>query len=104
MLEAHAPYEPIRTWKGFFIHIATIVVGLLIAIGLEQSVEFYHHRNQLQGARLELMRELQENQGALTKNMAAVQKIAAVLEVDLSRLRDDATRPMEQSLSLKRRR
>lgn len=67
MLEAHAPHEPIHTWKGFFIHIATIVVGLLIAIGLEQSVEFYHHRNQLQEARLELMRELQENQGALNR-------------------------------------
>jgi hypothetical protein len=29
------------------IHIATIVIGLLIAIGLEQSVEWFHHRNQL---------------------------------------------------------
>ena len=46
MLEAHAPHEPVHTWKSFFIHIATIVVGLLIAVGLEQAVEAIHHREQ----------------------------------------------------------
>jgi len=39
MLDVHPPHEAIHTWKGFFIHIATIVIGLLIAIGLEQTVE-----------------------------------------------------------------
>ena len=39
MLDVHTPHEPIHTRKGFFIHIATICVGLLIAVGLEQSVE-----------------------------------------------------------------
>jgi hypothetical protein len=46
MLEVHAPHEPLTTWKGFFIHIATISIGLLIAIGLEQTVEYFHHREQ----------------------------------------------------------
>ena len=53
MLEVHAPHEAIHTWKSFFIHIATIVIGLLIAVGLEQTVEFFHHRHQrheLEGA------------------------------------------------------
>ena len=35
-----------HTWRGFLIHIATIVIGLLIAVGLEQTVEFVHHRHQ----------------------------------------------------------
>ena len=39
MLDVHAPHEVLHTWKGFFIHIATIVVGLFIAVALEQSVE-----------------------------------------------------------------
>ena len=26
-------------WRDFFVHIATIVIGLLIALGLEQSAE-----------------------------------------------------------------
>jgi hypothetical protein len=47
MLDVHVPREALYTWKGFFIHIATIVIGLLIAIGLEQTVEFFHHRHQV---------------------------------------------------------
>ena len=47
MLDVHPPHESVHTWKDFFIHIATIVVGLLIAVGLEQTVEYFHHRHQL---------------------------------------------------------
>ena len=38
-MEVHPPDHAIHSWRDFIIHIATIVVGLLIAIGLEQSVE-----------------------------------------------------------------
>ena len=47
MVEVHAPQEIIHTWRSFFIHIATIsAIGLFIAIGLEQTLEFFHHRHQ----------------------------------------------------------
>ncbi len=46
MLDVHPPHTPTHTWKDFFIHIATICVGLLIAIGLEQSVEALHHHQE----------------------------------------------------------
>src|SRR5579863_6651715 len=46
MLDVHAPHEAVHTWKAFFIHIATICVGLLIAVGLEQTVEAVHHHHQ----------------------------------------------------------
>jgi hypothetical protein len=46
MLDVHPPHEAAHTWKDFFIHIATIVIGLLIAIGLEQTVELIHHAHQ----------------------------------------------------------
>ena len=45
MLDVHMPH-PTHTWKDFFIHIATIMVGLLIAIGLEQTVEYFHREHQ----------------------------------------------------------
>jgi hypothetical protein len=45
MLEVHAPHDVLHTWKDFFIHIATIVIGLFIAVGLEQTVELFHHRH-----------------------------------------------------------
>ncbi len=47
MLDVHPPHHAASTWRDFFIHIATIVVGLLIAVGLEQTVEAIHHRHQL---------------------------------------------------------
>jgi len=46
MLEVHAPHEALHTWRGFFIHIATIVIGLFIAVGLEQTVVLFEHRRQ----------------------------------------------------------
>ena len=35
MIDVHPPHKPTHTWTDFFIHIATICVGLIIAIGLE---------------------------------------------------------------------
>ena len=46
MLDVHPPHEAAHTWKDFLIHIATIVVGLCIAVGLEQTVEALLHRHE----------------------------------------------------------
>ena len=46
MLDVHPPHQAASTWRDFLIHIATIVIGLLIAIGLEQTVEAVHHHHQ----------------------------------------------------------
>jgi hypothetical protein len=61
MLDVHAPHEPINTWKGFVLHIATIVIGLLIAVTLEQTVEYLHHRHEVREAREALAAEHAEN-------------------------------------------
>jgi hypothetical protein len=46
MLDVHPPHEAVHTWKGFLIHIAAIAIGLLLALGLEQTVETVHHARQ----------------------------------------------------------
>lgn len=46
MLEVHAPHAAPRNWKDFFAQIATIVIGLLLAVGIEQTVEYFHHQSQ----------------------------------------------------------
>jgi hypothetical protein len=46
MLDVYGPHETSRSWKSFLFHIATIVVGLFIAVTLEQTVDFFHHRHQ----------------------------------------------------------
>jgi hypothetical protein len=44
VIDVHAPHGGVHTWKDFWIHLGTITLGLLIAISLEQSVEWVHHR------------------------------------------------------------
>src|ERR1700757_1018537 len=87
MLDVHAPHESIHTWKGFFIHIATIVIGLLIAVGLEQSVEYIHHRHQLQEARRELLEEVKDNLQIVEWNIESTRKTSLALDADITMLR-----------------
>jgi hypothetical protein len=61
MIDIHAPHESTHTWTDFFIHIATIAVGLLLAIGLEQTVEYVHHRHQVSETRDALHVEHEKN-------------------------------------------
>jgi hypothetical protein len=75
MLEVHAPHKIVHTWKDFLIHIATIVVGLLIAVGLEQTVEFFHHRHQRNQLSEALQRDGEANRAAIKDNIAVAQRI-----------------------------
>lgn len=79
MLEAHAPHEAIQTWKGFLIHIATIVIGLLIAIGLEQTVEYFHHRHQVTEVRRSLAEERTINEAIFDSGTAEFRRYSPQL-------------------------
>ena len=68
MLEVHPPHSPTHTWKDFFIHIATIVIGLLIAVGLEQTVEHIHQHEQLAEMRDALHNEQIQNRTSFAAN------------------------------------
>ena len=61
MLEVHAPQNDVHNWKSFFIHIATIVIGLLIAVGLEQTMEWIHWREKVAEARESIHEETANN-------------------------------------------
>ncbi len=60
MLDVHPPHEGIHSWKQYLLHMSTIVLGLLIAIGLEQSVEWLHRANERRELRESLQRESDE--------------------------------------------
>jgi hypothetical protein len=50
-MDVHPPHSPLHSWRDFWIHLGTISVGLLIAISLEQTVEWanrLHERHVLQ--------------------------------------------------------
>ncbi|WP_158787046.1 hypothetical protein [Granulicella sp. L46] len=61
MLDVHPPHESTHTWRDFFIHIATICIGLLIAVGLEQTVELFHHQHQRHQLEADLHNECLRN-------------------------------------------
>jgi len=82
-MDVHPPHHAITTWRDFFIHIATIVVGLLIAIGLEQTVEWLHHVHQIREIRHNLHDELTANVASFHRNMHFVRHDRAMLENDL---------------------
>jgi hypothetical protein len=84
MLDVHAPHQSANTWKDFFIHIATIVIGLLIAVGLEQTVEHFHHDHQVAQIResLDVERRFNGNRfGILTDEF---HRFVPKLETDLA--------------------
>ena len=96
MLDVHAPHEPIHTWKSFFIHIATIVIGLLIAVGLEQTVEYVHHRHLASEARANIQQELIQNASLLQQNIDRLRADQQSLEKNLELL--DASTPDAQTI------
>jgi hypothetical protein len=87
MLDVHPPHQIVHTWKDFFIHIATIAVGLLIAIGLEQTVEYFHHRHQLHTARAQLALEVDGNREVLRSNLDSIRALQAGLDRDMAVIR-----------------
>jgi hypothetical protein len=72
-MDVHPPQGGIHTWRDFWIHLGTITIGLLIAIGLEQSVEWMHRIHEMHALQGELRGEGDEN--------------VKVVQVDIERLR-----------------
>jgi len=60
MIDVHPPHQAIHTWKEYLLHMSTIVLGLLIAIGLEQSVEAMHRANERNELRESLKHETEK--------------------------------------------
>jgi hypothetical protein len=87
MLDVHAPHEAAHTWKAFFIHIATIVVGLCIAVGLEQTVEYFHHRHQVAETREALRVERESNIRAFAESVGEFHRQSAALANNIMVLR-----------------
>ena len=87
MLDVHPPHQPVHGWRDFFVHLSTIAVGLLIALGLEACVEWMHHRQQVGEVREALGRERAENQKRFVEDTAFSRQDAAILENDLLVLR-----------------
>ena len=61
MLDVHPPHSALHGVRDFLLHLFTITVGLLIALGLEGCVERQHHRHLVHEAESGMRREIAEN-------------------------------------------
>jgi hypothetical protein len=85
-MDVHAPHEPIHSWRDFLIHIVTITIGLLIALGLEAAVEALHHRQLREETRKNLRAEIQQNQQDFPKDLRALESETHELKDDIALL------------------
>jgi hypothetical protein len=73
-MDVQPPHQSIHTWRDFFIHLATITIGLLIALSLEATVEWLHHRHLVHIARASIRHEMEENRKLLASDLSSVQQ------------------------------
>ena len=75
MLDVHPPHHAANTWRDFFIHMATVCLGLLIAIGLEQSVEALHRNHQRHQLEQDLRAEAIQNLRIAIYNLNGIENL-----------------------------
>ncbi len=95
MIEVHPPSEPVHGWRDFLIHLATITIGLLIALSLEGCVQFWHHRSLVHEAEESLQIEIKANAQELQGALDDVRKEQEVLRQDLAVMKKIIANPKE---------
>jgi hypothetical protein len=103
MLDVHPPHTPTHTWKDFFIHMATICLGLLIAIGLEQTIEYFHRQHQAHQLEEDLRAESLRNLNIALVNIDAFAALRTRYDTQYTELQNAASehRPPRQLLDIK---
>jgi hypothetical protein len=87
-MEIHPPAKPIESVRDFLVHLSMIVIGILIALGLEQSVETWHHHALGREARDNILSEIRDNKKEIDQERANVKKNQATLVRTLATVRD----------------
>ena len=98
----HLP-KPLHGWRAFVGEVGIIVIGVLIALGAEQMVEWVHWRNQVADAQRALDREVAYDLGAVEKRQQEapcidrrLREIRALLAGSTSGLRSGSRPPLGQ--------
>jgi len=84
MLDVHPPHEKMHGFKDFLLHLLTITIGLLIALGLEGCVEHWKQRELKKDADTKLRQEIRDN----AKEIASVHNANALEQANLKRIAD----------------
>jgi hypothetical protein len=73
-MHVHRP-KPLHGWREVLLEIGVIVVGIVIAVGLEQTVEFLHHSHQREQLTVALRRDGEANRKYIKEDIAETQAV-----------------------------
>ena len=93
MLDVHPPHGKMHGVGDFLLHLFTITIGLLIALGLEGCVERLHHRHLVHEAETGMRREIAENAHAMPALRQQVSNERKELDANLAVLAQIKTHP-----------
>lgn len=71
-MEIHPPEKPIHSVKDFLLQLMTITIGILIALSLEGTLEWSHHRTLVSEAKENLRQEILDNKREIDKVLAGI--------------------------------
>ena len=100
-MDIHPPDRPILSFKEFLVHIGTVTIGILIALSLEQLIEWRHHQNLIGEARDNIRAEIADNRRELAGHIAETPKNIAGQEAVLQWIADIEKRGTSSIHSLK---
>jgi hypothetical protein len=84
MLDVHPPHEKMHGFRDFLLHLLTITIGLLIALGLEGCLEHWKQIELKKDADAKLRQEILEN----AKEIALVHNANASEQANLNKIVD----------------
>jgi hypothetical protein len=100
VIDIHPPHQSAHSWRDIFVHLATITVGLFIALSLEGCVEWQHHRHLVHEARENIRSEMQDNQKELKGALDVIHKEQAEVKSDIEALIKLKQNPEAHGLSV----
>jgi hypothetical protein len=97
MLDVHLPHRTINGVGEFFLHLFTITVGLLIAVGIEGAVERHQHRELASDARNTMTAEIRKNSQNVAEALKDIDQEQQKLKHNLEELRKVQLNPGSSS-------
>jgi hypothetical protein len=97
MLDVHSPHKAIGNASEFFLHLFTITVGLLIAVGIEAAVEHHQHRQLAREARETMTEEIRKNAGTITGALGDIASEQQKMKLNLAVVRKVQLNPNDPS-------
>jgi hypothetical protein len=89
MIDVHPAPHAAHSWREFLIHIATIAIGLLLALGLEQTVEHFHRLHQRHRLEETLHGEALLNRRIVSYDRESVDQVRRNIRLNMANLDRD---------------